>query len=210
MHHLDEVAGPVGPDVGAARHTVDVRGNLLQQRTQRLVGLRRAARHDRRAVECALLTAGDTGADEVQAALGHRLLAADGVGVERVPAVDDDVALFEHVGQFVDHGVSRVAGLDHDQRAARLLQRRSEFRHGLGANELAFGAVLLQQGVSFGDRPVMQRDGIAVVREVAGDVAAHHGQPGDADLRGAGGVCCWRRHRLPFVFCCRARGFCPN
>src|SRR6201998_3734915 len=65
---------------------------------------------------------GDPRADEVQAPLAHRLFAADGVGEERVPAVDDDVALVHHVGEFVDHRVSRVARLDHDQHSARLLQ----------------------------------------------------------------------------------------
>ena len=34
VHHLDEVAGAVGTDVGAARHAVDVRGDLLEQRAQ--------------------------------------------------------------------------------------------------------------------------------------------------------------------------------
>src|ERR1700740_1912458 len=41
-------------------------------------------------VEGALLAAGNAGADEVQAPLAHRLLAADGVGVESIAAVDDD------------------------------------------------------------------------------------------------------------------------
>ena len=137
VHHLDEVAGAVGADVGAAGHAVDVRGDLLEQRAQRLVGLGGAARHDRRAVQRAFLAAGDAGADEVQAALAHRLLAADGVGVERVAAVDDDVAFFHRVGELVDDGVGGVAGLDHDQHPPRLLQRGKEFRDRLAAHELA-------------------------------------------------------------------------
>ena len=186
VHHLDEVAGAVGPDVGAARHAVDVRGDLLEQRAQRLVGLGRAAGHDRRAVERALLAAGDAGADEVQAALADRLLAADGVGVERVAAVDDDVAFLHRVGELVDDRVGGVAGLDHDQHPARLLQRGKEFRDGLAAHELALGTVLVEQRVGLGDRAVVQRHGVAVVGEVAGDVGAHHRQAGDADLRGSG------------------------
>ena len=178
----------VGADVGAARHAVDVRGDLLQQRAERLVGLGRTAGHDRRAVERALLAAGDARADEVQAALAHRLLAADGVGVERVAAVDDDVAFLHRVGELVDDGVGRVAGLDHDQHPARLLQRGKEFRDGLAAHEVALRAVLGEQRVGLGDRPVVQRHGVAVVGEVAGDVGAHHGQAGDPDLSGAGRV----------------------
>ena len=187
VHHLDEVPGAVGADVGAAGHAVDVRGDLLEQRAERLVGLGRAARHDRRAVERALLAAGDAGADEVQAALADRLLAADGVGVERVAAVDDDVAFFHGVGELVDDGVGRVAGLDHDDHPPRLLQRGKEFRDASPtAHEVALGTVLLEQRVGLGDRPVVQRDGVAVVGEVAGEVRTHHGQAGDADLGGAG------------------------
>ena len=195
VHHLHEVARPVGADVRAARHTVDVRGDLLQQRAERLVGLGRTAGHDRRPVERALLAAGDARADEVQAALAHRLLAADGVGVERVAAVDDDVAFFHRVGELVDDGVGRVAGLDHDQHPPRFLKGGKEFRYGLAAHEVALGAVFGEQRVGLGDRPVVQRDGVAVVREVARDVGAHHGQAGDPDLSGAGRVrVCRRAH----------------
>jgi len=39
-NHFDEVPGAVGGDVGAARHAVDVRGDLLSQRgPSGLVGL---------------------------------------------------------------------------------------------------------------------------------------------------------------------------
>ncbi len=184
VHHLHEVARTVGADVGAARHAVDVRGDLLEQRAQRLVGLGGAAGHDRRTVERALLAAGDAGADEVQATLAHRLLAADGVGVERIAAVDDDVAVFHRVGEFVDHGVGRVARLDHDQHPTRFLQGGKEFRDGLTADELALRAVLGEQRVGLGHRPVVQRHGVAVVREVTGDIRPHHREAGDPDLSG--------------------------
>ena len=39
VHHLDEVAGAVGADVGAARLAVDLRGDLFQHRAERLVRL---------------------------------------------------------------------------------------------------------------------------------------------------------------------------
>ena len=206
MHHLHEVPGAVGADVGAARHAVDVRGDLLEQRTEGLVGLGGPAGHDRRPVQRALLAAGDAGADEVQAAVPHRLLAADGVGVERVAAVDDDVAFFHGVGELVDDGVGRVAGLDHDQHPARFLKRGKEFRDGLAADEVALGAVVGQQRIGLGDRAVVQRDGVAVVGEVARDVGSHHGQAGDPDLSGAGGR--WFQTSSfgqPFVFCCAER-----
>ena len=46
VHHLHEMAGAIGADVGTAGHTVDVRGDLLQQRAEGFVRLLRAARHD--------------------------------------------------------------------------------------------------------------------------------------------------------------------
>jgi len=80
------------------------------------------------------------------------------------------------------------AGLDHDQHPSRFLKGGKEFRDGFAADELAFGSVFFEQRVRLGDRPVVQRHGIAVVGEVAGDVGAHHGETGDPDLSGAGGV----------------------
>ena len=57
--------------------------------------------------ERALLAAGDAGADEVQALLAERLLAAAGVGEVGVAAVDDDVALLQQRRELVDHRVGR-------------------------------------------------------------------------------------------------------
>jgi hypothetical protein len=120
----------------------------------------------------------------VQTALSHRLLASDGVGVEGVASVDDDVAWLHGVGEFVDHRVGGFTGLHHDQHPARLLQRGEELVDGLGAHEIAVVAVLGEQRVGAGDRAVVQRDGVAVPGEVAGDVGTHDRQAGNAYLRG--------------------------
>ncbi len=172
-----------------------------------LVRLGRAARHDRRPVQCALLTAGDAGADEVQPALAYRLLASNGVGVERIAAVDDDVAFFHRVGELVDHGVGGVTGLHHDQHPARFLQGGEKLFDGLRAHEFAFAAVLFEQRIGLGDRPVVQRHGVAVMGEVAGDVRTHDGQAGHADLRGAHSVV---RFRRAHVFASHCRDFHPS
>ena len=72
---------------------------------------------------------------------------------------------------------------------------------GLAADEVALRAVLVQQRVGLGDRPVVQRHGVAVVGEVARDVRAHHGQAGDPDLCGAdGGLRIRRSSCRPFRF----------
>ncbi len=127
VHHLHEVPGAVRADVHAARRAVDLGRDRLEDRAELVVGLLRAARHDARPVQRALLAAGDAGADEVQAAARvSARLAAAGVGEVRVAAVDDDVALLQQRDQLVDHGVGRLAGLDHDDDRARLLERRDE------------------------------------------------------------------------------------
>ena len=105
VHHLHEVPGAVVADVGDARLALGDRGDGLQDRAEGHPGLVRAAGHDRGSEQGALLAAGDAGADEVDAGLAHRLLAADGVGEQGVAAVDDDVARLEHVHERVDDGI---------------------------------------------------------------------------------------------------------
>ena len=84
-------------------------------------------------------------ADEVDALVLQRRLAAAGVLELGVAAVDDDVARLEQLGEFVDHGVGRAAGLDHDHDLAGHLQRRNEIRRRLRRHERAVGAVLGDQ-----------------------------------------------------------------
>ena len=130
----------------------------------------------------ALLAAGDADADEVQVLLGERGLAAAGVLVVRVAGVDDDVARLQQRLELLDHGVDRLAGLDHDQDAARLLQRINEFLEGLRADEVALVAVLGEQGVCLFHRPVVQGNGEAVPGQVACEVGPHHREAGDTDV----------------------------
>ena len=171
------MAGTVGADVGAARGAVDMCGDVLQQRAEGLVGLGRTTGHDGRAVEGPFLTAGDTGADEVKVTGRHRGLTADGVGVQGVTAVDDDVPGLHGVGELLDHRVGGLAGLDHDQGATRALQ---------GGDEL-LGAELGHEVVGLGGGAVVDGDGVPVVGEVPGDIGTHHCQADDTDL--CGGIC---------------------
>jgi hypothetical protein len=115
--------------------------------------------------------------------------------VEGVATVDDDVAFLHRIGELVDDGVGRIARLDHDDHPARLLKGGKEFGDRLAAHEVAFRTMLLQQRIGLGDGPVVQRHGVPVVGEVAGEVGTHHGQSGDPDLSGAGRVrVCRRAH----------------
>ena len=105
VHHLHEVAGTVVADVRDTGLALGDRGDRLEDRAEGDPRLVRTAGHDRRAEQCALLAAGDAGADEVDAGLADGLLAADRVGEVGVAAVDDDVARLEDLDERVDHGV---------------------------------------------------------------------------------------------------------
>ena len=167
----------------AARDAVHLRADRLQHRAEGLVGLRRAAGHDRGAVQRALLAARDAHADEVQVLLAERGLAAAGVLEVRVAAVDDHVAGFEQRGELVDHGVGGRARVDHDDQASWPLQRCDELLGGLGRGEGALVAELRDHVRDAGDGSVVQGHGVPVAGEVAGQVAAHHAETGDAYLR---------------------------
>ncbi len=182
VHHLDEVPRAVRADVRTARLPVDLRRNALQQRAERLVGLGRAARHDARAVQRALLATGDAAAHEVQPALLERGLAAPGVLEVGVAAVHDHVAGLQQLGELVDHRVRRGARLDHDHQSAGPLQRGHELPRRLGGNEIPLVAELLDQRPRLGGGAVVHGNGVPVPGEIAGKVAAHHRKPGDTDL----------------------------
>ena len=183
VHHLHEVAGAVGADVGDARLAVGRdRGDRREDRAERLVGLCRAAGHDRRALERALFAARDAGADEVDARGADLGLAADRVVEVRVAAVDDDVARLEALDELGDDGVGALAGLHHDDRRAGLRERGDELVVALGGDEPGLG-VLGGQRVGALGRAVEHRNGVALAaREVAGEVGPHDRESYDADV----------------------------
>ena len=143
--------------------------------------------HDRGPVQGALLTPGDTRAHEVQALLAQGGLAAAGVGEQGVASIDDDVALVHQGGQLVDHGVGGLAGLDHDDRHAGLLQGGHEVGHRLRGVELAVGSVVGDDLLGLADGAVVDGDLEAVAGKVAGQVRAHHGHAGHTDIGDVGG-----------------------
>lgn len=162
-----------------------LRGDLLQHRPKRVIGLRAAARHDAGPVQRALLAARDACADEVDTALAKLLLTTSGVLEVGVAAVDDDIALVQQRGEFLDDRIRRITRLHHDDQAARPFQGRYELFGRVRGHEAPFVAELLDQSVRLRCRAVVHRDRVAVAGEVARQVAAHHREPGDADLRSA-------------------------
>ena len=90
------------------------------------------------------------------------------------------------VDELLDHRIGGIAGLDHDQHAAGHRQGSHELLEGLRGDECALVAVLGHEGVRLGATAVVQGHGVPVPGEVPGQVGAHHGESGDADLRPCG------------------------
>ena len=174
--------GAIGADVGAARFPVHVGGDPLQDRAERLVGLRGSAGHDRRSLQGAYLSSGDPRSHEVQPEVAQALLAAAGVLEERVAAVDDDVPLLEERDEGVDGGVGRATGLDHENDAAGTFQGGDEIRQVVGGHEIPLEAVECDDLVGAGGRPIVEGHSESPVGEVAGQVRSHHRHSDHPDL----------------------------
>ncbi len=137
MDHLDEVARAVFADPVAARGSIlDLGGDGLEYGLDVRPRGGIAAGHNGWPAARAFFATGDAGADEEDALGGQRLGAAVGVGIERVAAVDDNVAGLEGGQDVVDHLVDGVAGLDHEHDAARAFEQAGELFDGVRADDL--------------------------------------------------------------------------
>ena len=189
VHHLHVVPRAVGPDPVAAGDPFRGGGGDRGEHPGHLgPGRARAARHDRGPVTGALLSPRDAGPDEPQPGCFSGGSAADGVGEQRVAAVDDDVSRIEQRHQPFDEGVDRVAGLHHQHDLARSRQHSHQLlqrpcRHDLGPVALAGGERLGHRR-----RAVVDGDAVAVVGEVEDQVLAHDGQADEPDV-GVGDGC---------------------
>lgn len=97
------------------------------------------------------------------------------------------------IGQLADHRVGRLARLDHDDRGARLLQRRHEFLHRLRGEELALAAMLGDEFLGTRIVTVEHRHLVAVTGEIAGEARSHCGQSDDTDVCFSGHAVSFRR-----------------
>ncbi len=95
VDHFHIMARAAGTDVGDAGFTIHLGGDAFEDRLHHIPGRGWAAGHDRWAFARAFFAAGNAGTDEAEAEVAEPLVAAFGVGVKRVAAVDDDVALVE-------------------------------------------------------------------------------------------------------------------
>ena len=180
-----------------------------------------------RALQRAFFTAGNTHAKEMDAFFLEGLFAALGVGPERIAAVDDDVAGLEERDELLDHRVDRRAGLDHDLRFARALERADKFLEALREDEILAFAPGVGEGIDDGGGAVIDGDVEAFRLHVEDEVLAHHCEADQADITGAhvdfrvglcscdlncaggGKACNGKLRRMAIVFCF-ARRPCIN
>lgn len=101
-----------------------------------------ASGHDARTVAGTLFSSGYTGTDETDALCGQVFRSAICVGVVRVAAVDDDVALLDAalVEKELDEVVDRLSSHDQHHHASGFLELLHELLDGVGADDrLALG-----------------------------------------------------------------------
>ena len=112
----------------------------------------------------------------------ERLEATGGVGVERVAAVDHDVALVQERDEIVDHGVDDRARLDQQDDLAGSGECTDELFERLGAAYVLIGRGPLHELLGGRGGPVVHRHRVAVIGEVEHQVLAHDGQPDQTDV----------------------------
>jgi hypothetical protein len=181
VHHLHVVAGAARADVNDAGLAVHLGRDALEDRLHHFPRGKRPARHDRRALARAFFAARHTRADEAQALAAQVRIAALGVGVEAVAAVDDDVVLVQQRNQLLDDLVDRRAGLHHDLDLAGLGQALDELLERLGAHQLLAG-VGGDEGFGGCFGAVVDADLEAAALHVQHQVLAHHGQSDQSEI----------------------------
>lgn len=91
MNHLDIMTGARFTYPVATRLTIDLCGSFLEDRFYFWPSGRITTWHERGAVTCTLLTAGDTSPNKKDAFGFTFFCAANGIGVVRIATIDDNV-----------------------------------------------------------------------------------------------------------------------
>ena len=181
VDHLHIVTCAAGADVGDARFAVHFGGDAFEDRLHHIPGRSRSAGHDRGAFARAFLTAGNAGTDEAEAEVAEPLVAALGVGVKRVAAIDDDVALVEQRDELLDDRIDGSAGLDHDHDLARCGERLDEFLEAFCAHKF-FARMGGDEFVGDRGRAVIHRNLEAAGFHIEHKILAHDGQSDQSEV----------------------------
>ena len=182
VDHLDIVAGTVFADIRTARLAVSgFSGNSLVNGLDFRVRFLIAARHDSRAAAGPRFPTGNPHAVEVDAVFPATVVAAARIAEIGIAAVDDDVPRIEERQQLVEHAVHGSAGHDHEHDLARPLQGSQEIFQLEVARNL-FMRPFLEELFRQVRRIVVNRNVIAVVGHVQGQVTAHDGHADDANI----------------------------
>lgn len=128
-----------------------------------------------------LFTAGNAGADEVEALVGQFAVTTDGVLIVGVAAVDQDIALVQVRSQRGNGFIRCFARFHHQQDAARFFQRFDKLFNGVIRRQI-LARVLSDHFVSFVARTVENGNGVTTALDVQREVAAHYRHADNADL----------------------------
>lgn len=181
VDHFHVVTGTAGTDVGHARLTIDFGGNGFEDGLHHIPGGEWAAGHDGGAFAGAFFTTGNTGSDETQAFFREVGVAALGIGVERVAAVDDDITLIEQGDELFDHRIHGAAGFHHDLDFARSGEGLHELFESLGANQF-FAGMSRDEFIGGGGGTVVDADLEAARFHVENEILAHDGQSDKSEV----------------------------
>ena len=182
MNGLDEVAGSTGADVGDAGPIAHLGRHLGHQRGNGVVGRAGAAGHHAGPLQGTLGTSGHAHTDVAKALALQLRHTPFGVGVEGVAPIDQQISLFEEGRNLLDHGVDRVARLDHHQDPARFLQLRHKIFEGAGTDDLLASSTTRQKLLGFGVGAVVNDAGEAVALGVEHEVLTHHAKADQTEM----------------------------
>ena len=119
MNHLHIMASTVSTYISHTRLTVfSNRRDLLQNRSNQLIGFFLPTRHDGRPFQSPLFTTGNTGTDKVKTFGRQFTVTTDGVLEEGVATINDDVAFIKVRLQGIDGAICTSPSLHHQQDTA--------------------------------------------------------------------------------------------
>lgn len=182
MDHLDVVASAFIANPVAARLTVALGGDALEDILDQRPGGLVASRHQARPIPSSLLATGHTGPDKADALLGEVLCPTVRVGVVRIAAINDDVVLVAEGQECLDEVVDGLSGHDQKHHPPRLLEQLDKLLDRVGTDDgLAFGLVL-EKEVDLFHGPIEGYDFEAMVGSIEDEVLAHDGQTDEAKI----------------------------